>query len=104
MIQLNHPQRQDAKPLTQEEFNNTTVIINRCLKVMGNFDYPLSPNEKISDIDSINLLQNFVNSYQNLQHFWDVVGGWDGLERIKKEEYDRGFYESDGGMVLEIRS
>lgn len=85
MIQLNHPDREKVKPLSKYELENSEYVINKALKVMDNNDYPLTDNSSLSDKDCICILQNLISSYQNLQHFWDVAGGWEGLNALQKQ-------------------
>lgn len=67
MITLNNTEaRQGIKPLSPDELHNAVTLINLFLK-QGGFN-PLQIE--------IENLQNMLDSYQNLQHFWDVVGGW----------------------------
>lgn len=61
-------ERQNVLPPTVEE------IKNFCLNV--GFLFSLSPELK-------GILQRLLNHHQNLQHFHDVVGGWEGLNRLK---------------------
>lgn len=35
---------------------------------------------------SLELFQRLIYDYQNKSHFYDVVGGWDGLNRLKNNE------------------
>lgn len=82
MIQLNHPDRRNVTPFTNNQLEDSQYIINRALIFMDNNDYPLTDNHYLSDKDCISMLQNLISSYQNLQHFWHVVGGWDGLNKL----------------------
>lgn len=77
MIQLNHPQRQDAKPLTTEQLTQITDGLNYVMRNAAE--------------DAFDLVQRLISSYQNLQHFWDVVGGWEGLEQLKQDCLNEGF-------------
>lgn len=77
MIQLNHPDREKVKPLSVSELNDCATLI----------DITMNTHEEIVGAMPNNrgMLQNLISSYQNLQHFYDVAGGWDGLAALKKQ-------------------
>jgi len=81
MITLNNTeQRQYVKPLTSKQLNDTIKYINDtkkyCAVKLNNQGEPLT--------------QRLIDSYQNLQHFWDVVGGWEGLEKGIQDAFIKG--------------
>lgn len=69
MIHLNNTEaRQKVEPLNTYHIEKSVAIINS--------------KEFHSDEEKY-VLQNLIDSYQNLQHFWDVVGGWEGYNKLK---------------------
>lgn len=57
---------------------------------------PLEPERIGSLVNNLNIyltdvpnlhpeLQRFIYQHEKLQHFWDNVGGWDGLEKLKSQ-------------------
>lgn len=73
MIKLNNTEaRQGVKPLSSDELHNAVTLMNLFLKQGGFNPLPIE----------IENWQNMLDSYQNLQHFWDVVGGWEGYNKL----------------------
>lgn len=77
MINLNNTEaRQNVEPLTAKDLNNAVILMNQFLK----YGFDANRNE-------IGNWQRMVDSYQNLQHFWDVVGGWEGLNNKVQQSF-----------------
>lgn len=69
MIKLNNTEaRQNVEPLHQDQLQYMCESMSQ--------SFSMKPN-------SIIMGQRLIDSYQNLQHFWDVVGGWEGLDKVK---------------------
>lgn len=91
MIQLNHPYRPNVKPLSNTELMAFCNLINRY------FGYGEEPY-----IEDLDLSQSLISSYQNLQHFWDVSGGWDGLNKLQAMSESHKYFTSDINVEYEI--
>ena len=70
-------ERQEAKAPTHEEIIEAVDIFNKLIKFTDKYKSVQLFREEIA------LLQSILDHYQNLQHFYDVAGGWGGLERLK---------------------
>lgn len=71
MIKINNTEaRQGVEPLSPEDL---TKLVN-----FYNFDFDKFP----PNYEPVVYTQRLIDSYQNLQHFWDVVGGWEGYNKL----------------------
>ncbi|HYE68029.1 MAG TPA: hypothetical protein VEA58_05415 [Anaerovoracaceae bacterium] len=68
--------RQESKPLELEEVHELVSFLDTNMKNNPVF---------------AGLLQRLIFDYENLKHFFNVVGGWEGLENIKQHQWDEGY-------------
>lgn len=72
MITYNSPEhakeRQNVVPLTNDEMQQMIALLNRFE------NYATFPKGELQDL---------LHHHANLQHFYDVVGGWDGLRNLQ---------------------
>ena len=62
-------ERQNSERLTDDEMN---VLIAHLNNIMPSYGYVITER-----------LQRLIDYHQNLQHFYDVAGGWDGLLKLQ---------------------
>lgn len=65
--------RQNVVPPSVEE---VSIAVNRINRALRDF---IEPHQ-------YEVIQLLLHDYQNKSHFYDVVGGWDGLNRLKNNE------------------
>lgn len=77
MLTINNPddaqKRQNVKPLTVEEEKDVIAYLSFFLEESNT---PLSYYDKI---------QRLIHNYENYRHFFEVVGGWDGLSKLQED-------------------
>lgn len=75
MLTINNPehakQRAKVKPLTLEDEQKIVLCLNMCI----DDELPTT----------IRYLQRLIHNYENYRHFFEVVGGWEGYEKIVSE-------------------
>lgn len=84
-LSINNPehskQRAEVKPLTMEQERQLISLLNEMLKPVDG----MKGEDKKFGEEFKSRLQRFIHNYENLRHFYHVVGGWDGLEKIHKD-------------------
>lgn len=91
MLTINNPddaeKRQNVKPLTvEEEYMSISFIHNLLinLKFIGS-EAVLELVRQVKEGEQIKLLQRLIHNYENYRHFFEVVGGWDGLSKLQED-------------------
>lgn len=78
MLTINNPddaeKRQNVKPLTVEE-EDTAIKY---------FNYNFHLYTRHMSEPGMVLLQSLIHNYENYRHFFEVVGGWDGLSKLQE--------------------
>lgn len=88
MITYNSPEhakeRQNVFPLTKTDTINVVSDLNTLIAFASRYvSIALLPEQ-------VEQIQRLVDHHANLQHFHDVVGGWEGLESKQDSAYDKG--------------
>lgn len=98
MITYNSPEhakeRQNVVPLTDNENKIVVAALSRMLSIMEDEELSLMKDNYSQDEYVKSTIQRLIDHYSNLQYFHDVVGGWEGLDKIKEAMYDKGFQDS----------
>lgn len=80
-ITYNNPERckerENVVPPTIEEMKDLIGVLNQHLFLLENQGIFMEDIEKLSKV-----YQRHIDHYSNLQHFYDVVGGWEGYEKL----------------------
>lgn len=91
MLTINNPehakQRAEVKHLTLEEQTEAVNSINNLFKALRFIDNP-AVNEIMYQTErngGLYLLQRLIYKYENYRHFFEVVGGWEGFNKIVSE-------------------
>lgn len=83
MITYNNPKdterRSNVGPLSLEEMQNTVNLLNTLVVHADKYGSMHLLDEERA------WLQNLIDSYSSLRHFYDNAGGWEGLAKIQKD-------------------